>query len=336
MDLVLIPMMLARPHVLAWPLIAFWTWLMLRAREQNRAPPLAAALLMAVWANLHGSFVMALAIAAFFGLEALIASPDRARALRQWALFGTACLVAVFVNANGLDGVLHPLRIANLAMLPLIDEWKPSNPAVTPVFFVMLAAVIALLWVKRPKLPPVRWLLLGGLLVLALLQVRHQAVLAIVTAMVLPTGFVRQPQPVTASTRWLAAGAIALVVAIRAVLPIALPENETNPWRLIAAVPPELRSQPVLNGYAMGGPLILSGIRPYVDGRGDMYGDELVVDYKRITDGDSGALDAAVKRWNIRWAILPRRYKKLVALLDRSPDWRRIKEDEAGLIYVRA
>jgi hypothetical protein len=127
-----------------------------------------------------------------------------------------------------------------------------------------------------------------------------------------------------------------LVVAIRAILPIALPENETNPWRLIAAVPPELRSQPVLNGYAMGGPLILSGIRPYVDGRGDMYGDELVVDYKRITDGDSGALDAAVKRWNIRWAILPRRYKKLVALLDRSPDWRRIKEDEAGLIYVRA
>ena len=26
----------------------------------------------------------------------------------------------------------------------------------------------------------------------------------------------------------------------------------------------------------MGGPLILSGIRPYIDGRGDMYGDDLV------------------------------------------------------------
>jgi hypothetical protein len=59
------------------------------------------------------------------------------------------------------------------------------------------------------------------------------------------------------------------------------------------------------------------------------------VDYKRITDGDVASLNAAVRRWNIRWAILPRRYVKLVALLDRSPDWRRIKEDEAGLIYVR-
>ena len=48
MDFVLIPMLLARPHVLTWPLLAFWTWLMLRAREQDRAPPLVAALLMAL------------------------------------------------------------------------------------------------------------------------------------------------------------------------------------------------------------------------------------------------------------------------------------------------
>jgi hypothetical protein len=66
-----------------------------------------------------------------------------------------------------------------------------------------------------------------------------------------------------------------------------------------------------------------------------MYGDQLVVDYKHITDGDAAALDAAVQRWDIRWAILPRRYTKLVTLLDHSPDWRRIEEGEAGLIYVR-
>ena len=88
MDFVLIPMMLARPHVLAWPLIAWWTWLMLRAREHDRAPPLAAALLMVVWANLHGSFVMGLAIAGAFGLEALVASSDRARALRNGGCSG--------------------------------------------------------------------------------------------------------------------------------------------------------------------------------------------------------------------------------------------------------
>ena len=40
----------------------------------------------------------------------------------------------------------------------------------------------------------------------------------------------------------------------------------------------------------MGGPLILSGIRPYVDGRGDMYGDELVRRIlPRIAHGDPQA-----------------------------------------------
>src|SRR3954447_17868621 len=63
MDFVLIPMLLARPHVLTWPLIAWWTWLMMRARQHNRAPPLAWALLMILWANLHGSFVFGLLIA---------------------------------------------------------------------------------------------------------------------------------------------------------------------------------------------------------------------------------------------------------------------------------
>ena len=183
----------------------------------------------------------------------------------------------------------------------------------------------------------VRGLLLLLLLGMAMFQVRHQAVLAIVAAMLLPPAFakaaVRRDGERTVAA--LAAAAGLVFVAIRAVMPIALPENERNPWRLIAAVPPELRTQPVLNGYSMGGPLILSGIRPYVDGRGDMYGDELVIGYKRITDGDPAALEAAVRRWNIRWAILPTRYDKLVALLDRSPQWRRIRPDEAGVIYVR-
>ena len=337
MDLVLIPMMLARPHLLAWVLVAGWAWLMLRAREQGRAPPLAAALLMIVWANLHGSFVMGLAVAGAFGLEALLFDADRMRVVRQWGLFGLACAAAVFVNANGLAGVLHPLRIANLAMLPLIDEWKPSTLAVTPFFFAVLAAVLALAVVKRPRVPPVRALLLALLLVLALFQMRHQAVLAIVAAMLLPATFARGPVRTSVDrTMLLVTGtAAAVLVAIRAAMPVTLPYNSANPWKLIAAVPPELRSQPVLNGYGMGGPLILSGIRPYVDGRGDMYGDELVTGYKRMVDGDPAALAEAERKWGIGWAILPNRYRDLIALLDRSPGWRRLYRDDVGTIFVR-
>jgi hypothetical protein len=338
MDFVLIPMLLARPHVLTWPLLAFWTWLMLRAREQERAPPFVAVLLMALWANLHGGFVFGLAIAAAFGLEALVSSTDKKRAFTRWLIFGVGCAVAVFINGNGVEGVFQPLRFTQLQMLPLIDEWKPSTPAVTPFFFGVLAVTLALIAWKRPRLHWVRWLLLAGLLGLALLQVRHQAMLAIVAAMILPPGFAKCAREATSDSqvRWLVAGAAALLVIARAAMPLTPPENEANPWRLIAAVPPQLRSQPVLNGYSMGGPLILSGIKPYVDGRGDMYGDALVVDYAHITHGDQKAFTAAVQRWNIRWAMLPNRDKGLIALLDRSPGWRRIAHDQAGVIYVRS
>jgi hypothetical protein len=337
MDVVLIPMMLARPHLLAWALLAFWTVLMVHARKKDGAPPLAAALLMVVWTNLHGSFVIGLVIAAALALEALLASGDRSRALRQWGLFGVACLIAVFVNANGLEGVLHPLKIANLSMLPLVDEWKPSNPAVTPFFFVVLAGVLALIRVKRPAMHPVRWVLLCTLVGLALLQVRHQAVLAIVAAVILPEAFAKGSARGEAEGKvwWLVGAGAATLIVVRLFMPMTPPENEANPWNLIAAVPPDLRSQPVLNGYVMGGPLILSGIRTYVDGRGDMYGDELVIGYKSITDGDAAKFEEEVQRWGIRWAILPHRYKKLVALIDRSPGWRRIHQDEVGVIYVR-
>jgi len=337
MDFALIPMLLARPHVLTWPLLAFWTWLMLRAREQDRPPPLIAAALMTVWANLHGGFVFGLAIAAAFGLEALVDSNDRPRAFQQWLIFGIGCGLACLVNGNGLEGVLHPFRFTQLKMLPLIDEWKPSTPTHTPFFFAVLVLTLALIVWKRPRLPWVRWVLLVALLGLALLQVRHQAMLAIVAAMILPQGFARSaelgPAVDRVSSRIALAGA-ALLVMLRAIMPLQPPDNEANPWKLIAMIPPELRSQPVLNGYSMGGPLILSGIRPYIDGRGDMYGDEHVVGYSRIAHGDERLFDEAVARWNIRWAMLPIE-SQLIPVIQRAPGWRLVARDKVGAIYER-
>ena len=338
MDLVLVPMMLARPHLLTWPLLAGWTLLMLRAREQDRAPPLIAALLMSLWANFHGGFVFGLAIAAAFGLEALVESPDKARAFRQWLVFGLACAAAVFINGNGVEGVFHPLHFTHLAMLPLIDEWKPSNLSTTPFFFGVLAIGLALIVWKRPRLPWVRWVLLAALLGLALLQVRHQAMFAIVSAMIIPQGFAFDKKKAVAEPRralLVVFAAAGLLIGARAVMPLSPPDNEANPWKLIATVPPELRSQPVLNGYSMGGPLILSGIRPYIDGRGDMYGDELVLGFAEISQGNAGAFDAAVRRWDIRWAILPNRSTALIGVIDRSPGWRRIAQDDVGVVYAR-
>ena len=113
------------------------------------------------------------------------------------------------------------------------------------------------------------------------------------------------------------------------------PENSANPRSLIAAVPAGLRTQPVLNGYTFGGPLILAGIKPYIDGRAEMYGDQFFADYVKIIDGDSASFDRAVARYKIRWTMTPASNLPLLKLLDSSPNWRRIHADRVGVIHVR-
>src|SRR5208282_443409 len=85
-----LPHLLARPHVLTLPVLVIWFAGLAAARAQNRAPPLYLALLMTLWANLHGGYVLGLLFAALFAGEALVTAPSqRARldALRHRAPF---------------------------------------------------------------------------------------------------------------------------------------------------------------------------------------------------------------------------------------------------------
>ena len=62
---------LARPHIFTLPLFALWIAAHVGARRDNTAPPVALALLMIVWVNLHGSFLIGPAITVLFMAEAM-------------------------------------------------------------------------------------------------------------------------------------------------------------------------------------------------------------------------------------------------------------------------
>ena len=333
MDVVLSPFMLARPHVLVWPVLAAWTVLLARTSETKRPPPLWSALLLTLWANLHGSFPIAAVIGGFLALDALIAA--QWKTLREWLVFAGLCLVAVCLNANGVAGILQPFRVANLKTLHFIAEWLPSTTGNTPQFYGALLIVLGILLWRGVRVPIGRLLLLLAMLALAFTQLRHQSWFAIVAAIILPPLLAAgKPQP-GGKLALLALGAVPLLV-LRALWPLSPPDTVSNPRGLIAAVPPELRTQPVFNEYTFGGPLILAGIRPYIDGRSELYGDEFMTDYMAIDDGDMARFDRAVKRYNIRWAMLPSKDKSRIRdALDKSGQWRRIYADKVGVIFVR-
>jgi hypothetical protein len=343
MDVVLASFLFARPHVLVWPLLALWTAALLHYRDRGQKPPLALALLMVLWVNLHGSFVLGFAVVAAIALDAMIGSRWDRALLTGWLAFGLAALAAALFNANGATGVFHPFHVMQLENLAFIQEWEPSSPSTTPAFFAVLLLVLGFALRTGVRLALGETLLLLFMLLLALSQARHQSWLAIVAALILaprlaPAGDGGR-EPFFAQ-RWMRQTGVVIAIPALALLAVRMawsaprPERADNPQELLAHVPASLRGQSVFNEYSFGGPLILAGIRPYIDGRSEMYGDRFMANYFAIQSGDMRRFDRAVGQYGIAWTLL-RPNSRMVQLLDGSPEWRRIYANEAGVIHVR-
>src|SRR5215831_2514829 len=81
--------LLARPHALALPLLVIWMSGVIRARDEDRIPPVALVPVMILWCNLHGGFVVGLLFAGLLAGEAVFDTSPAARpgVLRGWGGF---------------------------------------------------------------------------------------------------------------------------------------------------------------------------------------------------------------------------------------------------------
>ena len=337
------PGMLARPHFLALPVLAFWTVALLEARERSAAPTPWLALTMALWANLHASFVVGLLLAAAFALEALLdRSAWRLRPLAGWAAFIALSLVATLATPHGAQSLAFPLQVLNMKTLPFITEWLgPDFMRPTTLELALLAGVLVAFW-RGVQLTAVRALILLGLLHMSLQHIRQEVLLGVVAPLILAEPLGRalgrtapgdarwaMPAPQTA----LAAALILAAFAGRLAQPAVRVDGPTAPITALTHVPPTLRAQPVLNDYDFGGYLIFQGVRPYIDGRADMYGDDFVSDDNQIQLGSQSAMDRAIARYRIRWAIV-RPDRPLAAALARTPGWKRTYADKWAVVLV--
>jgi len=237
---------------------------------------------------------------------------------------------------------MFPVRLLGLAHLGDIGEWRPEDFAHPGPMELALLALVAFALLRPTRLPWLRVLLLVGLVHMALQHGRHQTLLAMLAPMLLapairPALGETAPRTLTpaSSAVVLAAAAVALVLAgARLATPIVRHDSATSPIAAVGAVPPALRSEPALNGYGFGGYLIGAGVRPFVDGRADLYGDAFLDLYGKIAAGDQNALDDALTRWRVAWTIFPPT-EPIVAVIDRQPGWRRLYADKFAVVQVR-
>src|SRR5437660_3608538 len=123
-----IPHVLARPHIFTLPILVAWAAGLVRARSENRAPAARLALMMVLWANLHGGYLFGLGLAGLLAAEAVLLAPDwrtRRQAAGCWGFFGVLAVGAALLTPYGVDGLLLPLRLTRMsvAMWPVV-EWR--------------------------------------------------------------------------------------------------------------------------------------------------------------------------------------------------------------------
>ena len=377
-----LPHYLARPHVIALPLLVFWTLALMKAVDQKGMPALWLLPLMAVWANLHGSFIFGLVFTAFFALDAVLTARNQVAALRpsrqdeqslsltaraqawisrefhvflsrevvttalHWGAFLVAAVVMAMVTPDGLAGLLYPFHVMSMKDLQSIAEWRPENFQKLSALQVALFATLAICLYRGVRLPAARLGLLLLLLYMALQHMRQEFILAATAPLLLANSFAK-PQgseladfaaPIPYKAMLVPAAVFAVfflgITAWRLAWHETRTDQTTVPVSALNHVPPELRGKPVFNDYSFGGWLILQGVKPFMDGRSDMYGDDLLRLYIEVNDGDRKAFNTASNRFHMQWTILAPS-SPLVKVLDTMPGWHRIYADKWAVVQSR-
>jgi hypothetical protein len=321
------------------------------AADRGRAPFFLLLPLMALWANLHGGFVLGLALIGAIGLESLwCAAPARRLALAmRWAAFGLGALAASCCTPYGVDTLLGAARILSLGKsFSVIAEWRPADFSSFSPFAGALLGLLGLGLMRGLTLSPPRVLLILGATWMALAHVRSIETFGVLVPLVLApplSGWIRPASDAPRGLR-MAPGAPAALAAVAIVLATASATATFaghHSFEFSAAQMPvaavdvltERKAARIFNSYGYGGYLIVRDIRPFVDGRSELYGEKFLMDYFAAEDGRDVSGLLRMLDDNRIDATLLTADSPAAQILDHIKGWKRIYGDSIAVIHVR-
>jgi len=339
----LAPHMLARPHVLTLPIMVAWAAALVRCMDHRAPPPYWALPLLVLWANLHGSVVLALGLIGPAVLEGLLDEKrsEWPRALLRWLPFTALAVAACCLTPYGPGPLLIPLTTLSAGhALNWISEWRPQDFGHVGSFeLLLLAGIFALS--RGVTLPVVRALVVLGLIHFALAQVRNADLLAMLAPLYLAAPLARQlggqiGDDTAGSARSvnLAALDVMIVATGLALGRDVRPAPHNTPEAAVASAG-LAKAGPVLNDYSFGGYLIFAGIPTFIDGRSELYGGPFIERYNRdVSLADLRDFLKLLDQYKFD-ATLLEPGTPAVALLDRLPDWQRVYGDDVAVVHKR-
>lgn len=339
---------LARPHIFTFLFTAVWAYQL----ENDKSKVWLFALIMWIWANTHGAFLVGFVIwgahAAGWLWEYLHKQNTIETGIKL-ALIGVTSFAITLINPAGWH--LWDTSVGYLGNQFLVDqtiEYQSPNfhNWSTWPFLIMLALGI-LGFGFEGRLRPHESILFAGWTIMSLYSARNIPLFAIIVAPYIGTvlqatlekipilqGVDQRISGVENSLK----GFSWLSIVATLVLAVSLhaqpnPENQFDPNRFPVQAVDWISTHPqegrMFNNFIWGG-YILYRLWPqelvFIDGQTDFYGEALTRDYVQVMQLEEG-WEAVLAKYNVNWIIVPAD-KPLVKALQDQMGWVSVYHDD--------
>lgn len=354
--------LLPRPHLFTTAFAAVFMIVLLRFARTGRAWMLAPLpLLMLVWANSHGGYLIGFILLAAFTVGALLASSEFAdgrRAVRPLVTVMLLCIAASLVNPAGVELWRHTTGYLGIDFLVAMTYEYQSvdfQQDYGKLFFVALFAGPALWMTGRVR---VSWLAAGLYLFFAAAALHSARNIPLFTVAALPwlavwsedalrgggarsAAVLRKTEQLDRMDRSLRPG-LSTLAGLGLLWYTLGPAADTYrfdpdvfPVEAVGAFDGFDTSGPVFNQMHFGGYLLYTrpDVPVFIDGQTDFYGEQLSREYLtalKASPGWEGVLD----KHGVTWT-LTRKGEPINQLLALDEDWRRVYADEVAVVYRR-
>ncbi len=357
---------LARPHLFSLALTLVWYQVLDDYQFSRQNKLIYLPLLMLLWVNLHGGFVIGLLLLVIYAcgnlLRSLAASPSLAEQsvdkAKQFALSAVLCTAVTLINPRGYEILLFPFKVtSDRVLMDAVAEFlSPNFHRALPFKYMLLLLIASLAW-SRARLHPIEVGLIVFFTYMALYSVRYVSLFAIIVSRPLlrtlesassrmPPRFMqlymRRSQNLStleASMSHYLWPAIALSITV-VLAHLGLLHFEFSKTHFPVAAVEFLKREAIpgniFNLDEFGDYMIFAAwpeYKVFIDGRSDMYGSTRVNDYRKIADGQP-EWQKTIDKYNISWVFFAPR-SPISAILKSQPNWSLIYTDEVASIFVR-
>jgi hypothetical protein len=359
---------LPRPHIFTYLLTAIWIALLESIEEsKTRSWPLLP-FVMLLWVNLHGMFVLGVAILGIYWVADFLDHPSkswfRTNKTRSLFLGGALSIMATFFSPSGLKiwEAIASLG-SNSYITSRIPEYQSPNfhlPETWPFIIILLLTITGLARAKA-KFSWKQILLVISFTGLALYTSRMIPIFAIVVtpiAALAVADWLREDYSQSrfftleenfyrinsASSGWIWVFAIVLLAALLLRSGKTLdPQAQGNvfdqrffPVEAVSWLEKHPQSGHMFNEFDWGGYLLLNlwpNQQIFMDGHTHIYGEALTREYEQVISQGNG-WEEVLNKYDVNWIII-RVNTSLASELASSAGWKSAYQDKTAIIFVR-